>query len=209
MSIARSACGTRCSSPGYLAEVLGSSNSWVSEDRMLFESTLDAPPDEPSTVWPRYLLASLLALALAWLSGRWLPATALSRAWFVLRGLAGLLILFFWFATDHLVAGLNMNILVFNPAWLVFVFWKRSWRMALPVVRSSYCPWPSPCFPASTRLMWWRHSCRSTSPQPGFYTAQARPRFPPTGRPGAPASKGRPSCPGCRTEIHRACTASG
>lgn len=120
--------------PGVLAEVLGNSNSWVSEDRMLFESTLEAPPDEPPTVWPRYLLASLLALALAWLSGRWLPATALSRAWFASSGLAGLLILFFWFATDHLVAGLNMNILVFNPAWLVFVFWKRSWRLALPVV---------------------------------------------------------------------------
>ena len=120
--------------PGVLAEVVGSSNSWVSEDRMLFESTLPAPPDEPSTVWPRYLLASLLVLALAGLLGRWLPATALSRAWFALSGLAGFLILFFWFATDHLVAGLNMNILVFNPAWLVFVFWKRSWRMALPVV---------------------------------------------------------------------------
>ena len=120
--------------PGVLAQAVGEDSSWVSEDRMLFESTLQAPPDHPPTVWPRYLLASLAVLALAWFLARWLPASAMARTWFALSGLAGLLILFFWFGTDHLVAGLNMNILVFNPAWLVFVFWKRSWRLALPVV---------------------------------------------------------------------------
>ncbi|MEE4217427.1 MAG: DUF4105 domain-containing protein [Xanthomonadales bacterium] len=120
--------------PGVLAEVVGNSQGWVSEDRMLFDPTREAAPGEALTVWPRYLLASLVVLALAWLSGRWLPLTALARTWFTLSGLAGLLVLFFWFGTDHLVAGLNMNVLVFNPAWLVFAFWKRSWRLALPVV---------------------------------------------------------------------------
>lgn len=120
--------------PGKLAEAVDVGGTWVLEDRMLFESSLAPPSDHPVMVWPRYLLASLAALAAAWLLRRWLPATVLARSWFALSGLAGLLVLFFWFGTDHLVAGLNMNILVFNPAWLVFAFWKRTWRLALPVV---------------------------------------------------------------------------
>lgn len=120
--------------PEKLSEAMDVGGFWVLEDRMLFESSLDPPPDHPVAVWPRYLLASLALLLAAWLLSRWLPATVLARSWFALSGLAGLLLLFFWFGTNHLVAGLNMNILVFNPAWLVFVFWKPAWRLALPVV---------------------------------------------------------------------------
>ena len=120
--------------PGILAEIVGDGGIRLVEDRMLFKSSLEAPPLHPPTVWPRYLLASLAVLALAWLACRWLSATVLARTWFTLSGLAGLLILFLWLGTDHLVAGLNMNILVFNPAWLVFGFWKKAGRLALPVV---------------------------------------------------------------------------
>lgn len=120
--------------PGMLAEIVGDGGIRLVEDRMLFKSSLEAPPLHPPTVWPRYLLASLAVLALAWLACRWLSATVFARTWFTLSGLAGLLILFLWFGTDHLVAGLNMNILVLNPVWLVFAFWKKAGRLALPVV---------------------------------------------------------------------------
>jgi hypothetical protein len=40
----------------------------------------------------------------------------------LVAGLAGLAILFFWFGTDHRVAALNMNVLIFNPLWLALLF---------------------------------------------------------------------------------------
>lgn len=110
--------------PQKLAEALAAEESLVLEDRVLFESGLALPPEKPGTVWPRYLLASLVLLAAAWLASRWLPAAVLANAWFALMGFAGLAILFFWFGTDHRVAALNLNILVFNPLWLLFVFSK-------------------------------------------------------------------------------------
>lgn len=110
--------------PAELAEALAADETFVLEDRVLFESGLAPPPEKPGTVWPRYLLASLLLLAAAWLASRWLPAAVLANAWFALMGFAGLAILFFWFGTDHRVAALNLNILVFNPLWLLFVFSK-------------------------------------------------------------------------------------
>ena len=88
----------------------------------------------PPTVWPRYLLASLAVILAAALVGRLLPPAALARAWFVLGGVAGLVLLFFWFGTDHAVARLNLNVLVLNPLWLVFVARGRAARYALPVV---------------------------------------------------------------------------
>jgi hypothetical protein len=39
--------------------------------------------------------------------------------------------LFLWLGTDHLVAALNLNLLLFNPLWLVFAFWKKAGRYAL------------------------------------------------------------------------------
>ena len=115
--------------PGVLAEVVAEREGLVLEDRVLFESTLTPPPDKPDAVWYRYLLLALGVLAVAWLAARLVPAAVMARAWFALGGLFGLAILFFWFGTDHRVAGLNMNVLVFNPLWLLFVFgnFSRSW----------------------------------------------------------------------------------
>ena len=120
--------------PGVLADVVATDGSLVLEDRMVFESSLEGPPDRPGTVWPAYLLASLLALAVAWLVSRWLPAALLARAWFAVAGLAGAVLLFFWFGTDHLVAGLNMNLFLLNPLWLAFALWRASGRVALQTV---------------------------------------------------------------------------
>jgi hypothetical protein len=66
-------------------------------------------------------LASLGVLAVAWVLTRrappWLPGL-LARLWFAASGLAGCAMLFFWFGTDHVVASLNLNLLVFSPLWL-------------------------------------------------------------------------------------------
>lgn len=115
--------------PGVMAEALAADETLVVEDRVLFESSLAPPPASPGTVWPRYLLFSLGLLAAAWLVSRRVPSAILARSWFAVSGLLGCLILFLWFGTDHRVAGLNLNVLVFNPLWLLFVFgnFARSW----------------------------------------------------------------------------------
>ena len=110
--------------PGELAEALAAQDTLVLEDRVLFESTLAPPTEQPETVWPRYLLASLGLLAAAWLASRRVPAGVMASAWFVLSGLLGVLLLALWFGTDHRAAGLNLNVLVFNPLWLLFVVSK-------------------------------------------------------------------------------------
>ena len=110
--------------PGVLADALAAEESLVLEERLLFESGRASPPAEPGTVWPRYLLLSLALLFVAWFVSRWIPATLMAGAWFAAMGVMGLAILFLWFGTDHRVAALNMNFLVFNPLWLLFLFSK-------------------------------------------------------------------------------------
>ena len=34
------------------------------------------------------------------------------------------MMLFFWIFTDHVAAGQNLNLLVFNPLWWVVLYWK-------------------------------------------------------------------------------------
>jgi len=112
----------------------------VPEDVMLYESSLDPPSEAPRAWWPRYLLASLVVVFAAGLLSRWAgpgPARGLARSWFFVSGTAGLLMLFFWFGTDHTVASLNLNLLVLNPLWLWPAFAPRGdWR--LPVVVAGF-----------------------------------------------------------------------
>jgi hypothetical protein len=65
---------------------------------------------------------------------RWLPAVLLARSWLFIGGLAGLGMLFFWFGTDHAVAAFNLNLLLFNPLWLVLALSKNAARFALQTV---------------------------------------------------------------------------
>jgi hypothetical protein len=113
----------------------------VLEDVILYASTLPPPPASPRAWWPRYLLASLVLVG-AVLAGlrllgrrrarRW--GTLLSRAWFGLAGLAGLVLLFFWFGTDHAVASPNLNLLVFCPLWLWPALSRSAAGRTLPLV---------------------------------------------------------------------------
>jgi hypothetical protein len=118
---------------------------------MLFESTLPAPPATPRSWWPRYLLAALAVLAFAKLLGRFggpRVARPLARAWLLASGLAGLALLCLWFGTDHSVARLNMNLLVFNPLWLWPALARRpGWRVLPPVAGLSLLALLMPFFP--------------------------------------------------------------
>lgn len=98
------------------------------EDVMLFVSSLDAPPVQPARWWPRYLMMGMAVLTVAWLAGRLSPLLTplrLVRLWLLLGGLTGAALVFFWFFTDHQVARSNLNLLVFNPVWLLFAARKH------------------------------------------------------------------------------------
>ncbi len=100
----------------------------VLEDAMLHQSSLKPPPLVPGNWWPRYLLMSMGLLAAAWVASgllRVVNPLALVQGWLLLSGLAGVLILFLWFFTDHVAAGENLNLLVFNPLWWAVLYWKR------------------------------------------------------------------------------------
>jgi len=99
----------------------------VLEDVMLYQSSLKPPPAVPGNWWPRYLLMSTGLLAIAWLACRLLRMVnpkLLVHGWLLFSGLAGLVMLFFWFFTDHVAVGQNLNLLVFNPLWWVVLYWK-------------------------------------------------------------------------------------
>ena len=131
--------------PAKLADILdsveytgaGMVKPLVLEDVLLYESSLDSPPAFPHAWWPGYLLASLGLVFMAWLLCRLaFPglASVLSRTWLVFSGLVGLGLMFLWLGTDHSVASPNLNLLVFNPLWIVLAFWKGHEKTALQII---------------------------------------------------------------------------
>jgi len=109
----------------------------VLEDVMLYESSLPLPPSRPMSWWPRYLLFSLGLILLVRLFDRYLlhgTGRKLSMAWLLVSGCAGLSLLFLWFGTDHVAAGNNLNLLVFNPLWIPLVFLKGQAKALLAIV---------------------------------------------------------------------------
>jgi hypothetical protein len=121
------------------AEAAAGALPLVQEDVTLYASTLPPPPAAPQTWWPRYLLVSIGIVAAAWLLTRrgpvWL-APLLARSWLGLGGVAGLAMLFFWFGTDHAVASLNLNLLVFSPLWLWPTVFRSAAGRTTPLVGS-------------------------------------------------------------------------
>ena len=109
----------------------------VAEDVVLYESSLRPPPETTRNWWPRYLLASIAVVFLAWGLCRYRPpglARVLSRSWLVFSGLLGIGMLLLWFGTDHQVARLNMNVLVFSPVWILLAFWKGHEKTTLQII---------------------------------------------------------------------------
>jgi len=116
----------------------------VLEDVMLYESSLEPPPVEPGSWWPRYLLLSMSVLAAAWLACRvfrLLHPIMLVRSWLLIAGLAGAAMVFFWFFTDHAAARINLNLLVFNPLWWVLLCWKRPRAAGLVLLLAAALAW--------------------------------------------------------------------
>lgn len=130
--------------PGELAGALATAHTnlgglrqpLVVEDVMLFESSLPEPPAAPVARWLRYLLASLALVAFGWALARKAPGAVrlLSRAWLLATGLAGCALLFFWFGTNHAVASLNLNLLLFSPLWLPLAAWRGGERICFGAV---------------------------------------------------------------------------
>jgi len=96
--------------------------SLVLRDTILFTSTLAVPAAEPENTWYRYLLLGFLVTGVAWLSNKMMPPVwlaGLSNAWLLISGTNGLVLAFLWLFTDHTVASLNANLLLFNPLVLL------------------------------------------------------------------------------------------
>ncbi len=52
----------------------------------------------------------------------------LARAWLAAAGFVGAALVFFWLGTDHAAAARNLNLLVFNPLWLLALGGRRLQR---------------------------------------------------------------------------------
>jgi hypothetical protein len=122
--------------PGVLAESIvetsGASGSvgdrLVLEDTSIYASTLPAPPENVTAWWPRYLLLSTALLGLSSALCRWvlrINPVLLARCWLALSALLGGALVYLWFFTDHAVTQNNLNLLLFNPLWLLCCFGRR------------------------------------------------------------------------------------
>jgi hypothetical protein len=103
-------------------EAIGSGRPLVVKDMVLFTSSLPMPTSEPSVTWYRYLLLGLFVVGVAWLSGRLMPPAwleGLCYAWLLIGGVNGLGLAFLWLFTDHTAASVNVNLLLFNPVFLL------------------------------------------------------------------------------------------
>ncbi len=100
----------------------------LSEDIMLYVSSADPPADETSPWWYRYLVLSLVLLAMAAFLCRFasrINPLLLSKSWLLVAGVLGAAMVYFWFFTNHAVARYNLNLALFNPLWLLVFVGKR------------------------------------------------------------------------------------
>jgi hypothetical protein len=112
----------------------------VLEDTMIYDSTLPGPPERVAAWWPRYLLFSAAILACALLLSRWntrLTPVFLARGWLTLSALLGGALVYLWFFTNHAVTQGNLNLLLFNPLWLLVLPGRRLFRVIGVLVLAS------------------------------------------------------------------------
>lgn len=144
--------------PAMLADAVpGSANPetgrpLVVEDIMIHESALAPPPDLPQTLWQRYLLLALAILTVAFLLCRFIRpvgAPGLARLWLGVAGILGSVLAFLWLGTDHWSAGLNVNLLLLNPLWVLVALARPlhkagAWLVAACGVIALFMPWLPP-----------------------------------------------------------------
>jgi hypothetical protein len=119
----------------------------VKSERTLFESTEPAPPPTPPSWIPFYLLAGGLIGGLALGFGQTAAVSRPARAgflvmtwsWWVLSGMAGLVLAGLWCCTDHSAAHRNANVLQTNLLALPLLWFGTrlafgSQRAATPAV---------------------------------------------------------------------------
>jgi hypothetical protein len=125
----------------------GQSVPLVKSERTLFESTEPAPPPTPPSWIPFYLLAGGLIGGLALGFGQTAAVSRPARAgflvmtwsWWVLSGMAGLVLAGLWCCTDHSAAHRNANVLQTNLLALPLLWFGTrlafgSQRAATPAV---------------------------------------------------------------------------
>ena len=101
----------------------GSRQPLVRSEQTVFESSAPEPPAIPPTWWPYYLAAGMIGGALLILWGERLATSRGSRAgfgivgggWSLLAGIAGCVLAFLWFFTDHQAAHANQSLFLLSP----------------------------------------------------------------------------------------------
>lgn len=104
----------------------GDTRPLVLDDRMLYESTRQIPPDRPNfhmSVFVAMGLASVLLIAAPAVLFRSRTAVLVgARVWVFLSVLGGGMLLFLWLFTAHEAAWRNENLLLLNP--LALLLWR-------------------------------------------------------------------------------------
>jgi hypothetical protein len=102
----------------------------VAAEEQLLPHKLSLPPtEEPRWRMTALLLGLALAIAATWLGGR-RPRllAALALPFWILAGIAGALMAFIWFGTEHFAGHGNENLLLLSP--LAFGLLPGGWRVA-------------------------------------------------------------------------------
>ena len=98
----------------------------VLEERILHASDRSEPAAEPQTSWFLFGLMGLITAALVLLPTVFFGPSAISllpfRLWLLTSALAGAVLLFLWFFTEHQAAWRNENLLLLNP--LILGLWR-------------------------------------------------------------------------------------
>lgn len=104
----------------------GDTRPLVLDDRVLYESTRQIPPDRPDfkmTVFIAMGLASVFLIAAPAVLFRSRTAALMgARGWVILSVLGGGMLLFLWLFTAHEAAWRNENLLLLNP--LALLLWR-------------------------------------------------------------------------------------